>query len=86
MYRHELCNLIEYMIPGSIKAQEQLFDFVDDNNIAEKLDNYATNLYSIISPKKISVPIKARNAIKKSDLNYDFLFEEDYQKANILIS
>ena len=86
MYRHELCNLIEYMIPGSIKAQEQLFDFVDDNNIAEKLDNYATDIYSIISPKKISVPIKARNAIKKSDLNYDFLFEEDYQKANILIS
>lgn len=86
MYRHELCNLIEYMIPGSIKAQEQLFDFVDDNNISEKLDNYATDIYSIISPNKISVPIKARNAIKKSDLNYDFLFEEDYQKANILIS
>ena len=85
MYRHELCGFIEYMMPGSIKAQEQLFEFVDDNNIDEKLNNFATDVFSIILPKKASVPIKVRNVIKKSDLNYDFLFEEDYHKAKIII-
>jgi len=77
--RMQLCGIIQFMMPGNVRAIEQFFDIVCDNNEKTAMQDVIKHVlmwdYFVVNNEFI--PLKVRRSLRKSRMNLldcDFLY------------